>query len=185
MLCHLQMTANTDAELSDEFTAEILDRHDQPVPQEYNIKDIQFRAAFALLASGRSFNELRDYLGIARNIPLDDQPGFEVPRMGHIYATAEFLDVSVLWLLTGKGKGPKLALDQMPAHTHNDFNGASNISGSLMVQGNSNVLTFAPSDPMRDDLLRVWDRLHPKQRYKLLGLAYELEEERERISHTG
>ena len=179
------MTNNTDAEFSDEFTAEIFARHDEPVPPEYNIKDLQFRTGFALLASGRSFNELRDYLGIERDIPLNDQPGFEVPRMGHIYATAEFLDVSVLWLLTGTGKGPRLALAQMPAHTNSDFNGASNISGSLMVQGNSNVLSFNPSDPMRDDLLRVWDRLHPKQRYKLLGLAYELEEERERISHTG
>lgn len=185
MLSHWEMASNTDAEFCDELTAEILARHDEPVPQEYNIREIQFRAAFALLVSGSSFDDLRDHLGIDRNATYNEQPGFEVPRMGHIYATAEFLDVSVLWLLTGTGRGPKLCPDQIPKQTPCSHNGAANISGSLMVQGNSNILSFQPSDPMRDDLLRVWDRLPPKHRYKLLGLAYELEEERERISHTG
>ncbi len=124
-------------------------------PEEYDMKAVNDRTFSAMMRVGKTRADVAELFGMDSSIPLALQPKDKVPRptMGNIVRLAEFLGVSVGWLLTGK---PENEVDvfviSVPgvSGANTGSVGSSASSGAAIIAGASNSTVIVQNIAMDD-----------------------------------
>lgn len=120
---------------------------------------------------GKKQGELAIFAGVKPNTVSDWINKGNSPKVEHLCRIAEFFDVSLDFLITGKEKYAT--------------NAASHISNSAIVQGNHATTLIVKNGKTEEwglseqafALLKIFDTLDVKKQTLLLCKAYELEEQ--------
>jgi len=124
-----------------------------------------------LLEQHRKQNELARAIGVSeRNISTWKERGTDPPA--HlVIAIAEFFGVSVEWLLSGeeRKRGDSFSGDGSM------FLQAAHNSGTIIAQNGDGSRLASEGEV---EILRIYNLLEPKARHHLLGVAFDMEEEK-------
>lgn len=112
---------------------------------------------------GKGYSSVNTVLvdsGVGKDLISNMRKG-QIPSIEKILMLADHLEISVDYLLGRTG-----------TYT------ASHISNSAVAQGNNSKAINGKGDTSMEEaeLFRIYSMLNPKQRHKLMGLAFELEE---------
>ena len=138
---------------------------------------INDRISYVLIMTGKDRDDLERYLDLDPAYMPYEQPGRTLTSI--IKDCADFLGVSVHWLISGEGE-PFPATDQPQAVA--SISNAGNISGSALLQGNTagSIIVHTGGETLTDherELLRIYRCIGIKQQISLLNFGYQLESE--------
>lgn len=125
-----------------------------------------------LKKQGKKQSELAAFVGVKPNTVSDWIKKGNSPKIEHLCRIADFFDVSLDFLITGKER--------------TSTNTASHINNSAIVQGNHATTLIVRNGKTEErelmdqeiELLRIYNAVSVKKRVALLSFAYELEEEK-------
>ena len=141
------------------------------------LQKINDRISYVLIKTGIDRENLDRFLNLDPNYLVYEQPGRTLTSI--IKDCADFLGVSVHWLISGDGE-PFPVKDQPQAVA--SINNAGNIDGSALLQGNTagSIVINTGGEKLSDlerELLRLFRSFSIKQQISLLNFGYQIENE--------
>lgn len=112
-------------------------------PRIYDMRAINDRVHTATMRTGKTRAQLAELFGLDTDIPMCKQPQEKLPppTMGTIAKVAQFLGVSVRWILTGEAEND---VDTLMASVYPGHVGVAmhaDVSGPAVLQKNNNCST--------------------------------------------
>lgn len=150
--------------------------NDELDPNHYDLPAINDRFFKALHRTSRTRIDAAKVFGLDPNIPMAMQPKENLPRptMQSMIISANFLGVSVRWLLYGEAENDvDLYVESNAPKSHYSFSA----NNSSVVQGNERSTIIVNNNSMNDhelEVMKMFRSMNVYNQVKLLSYAYEL-----------
>ena len=154
-------------------------------PIEYDMKAINRRAQHAMARMGKTRVEVAEFFGMDSSIPLAMQPREKIPRptMGNVVKLAEYLGVSIRWMLYGDIEND---VDQFVMRQNSNAPVMAQVKnsaeqGAAIISGASNstviVQNISGVNDMEREMITAIRRLPIKEQAAVMAYIFSLEKE--------
>ena len=148
--------------------------------EEIDWKAVNKRVYTAISSAGLEPKDISDFLGLDTETDTFWRDVRKLPKVKTAVTVANFLGVPAAWLISGKGSPPAIARKDPNSFA---VQGINETTESTIIQGNSaSTVTINNGVPQmseqKRELMRIFDILPLRKQTRLLHLAYEMEEDK-------